>query len=310
MINLVERRKIIKMGKAGKSIGKQLKISKAQQVTLAIVMVTALALGASLVLGRWMIKTIDFNAKVLDARGKAIIDYEKTLKNIGVCVDKDRDGEYSEEELKNCKPNKIKASEVKDALKGKIMNEVANNKELESVGRESLKECFDKDGKKIDFNERAIGVDKEAERNYYLDMNRMCSALRVIPEAMPASRNEEALMSSLNQIFIASSWEPESLSPDGSVGSKEVKGLGVIPVRLSVESTPEATRRVLANIEKSIRLFDIQKATISWSGSGKLSLSAQAKAYHTVPSALTEKRETIYASKKAENQKKTSRSKK
>ena len=51
-------------------------------------------------------------------------------------------------------------------------------------------------------------------------------------------------------------------------------------VSLSVEADASFTKKVLDNIERSIREFDISKATIEWSGDNTLSLRAQAVAYY------------------------------
>ena len=110
-------------------------------------------------------------------------------------------------------------------------------------------------------------------------------------------------MSSLDQIFKISNWEPEALAPSGSVTTEEtLEGLEVIPVALTVSANAETTFTVLDNIEKSIRAFDISTATISW-GSGDndsiLDFRAQANAYYINEAVVAETEKTVYASDEA-----------
>ena len=129
-------------------------------------------------------------------------------------------------------------------------------------------------------------------------MLKICSALRVIPDALPAQANEEALMSSLNKICNISRWETEALSPSGNATSGN-EGLSTIPVSLSVESSSDTTMTVLSNIERSIRTFDLQTATISWSTNNNLSLQSQGVAYYTENAGVVESNKTVYASNNA-----------
>ena len=252
------------------AVGKRIRMNKMQQQMLGAVLLTSIVVGACAVLAIFFIKYIVFNSKVITEKDTAIVTYEKSLKSA-------------------------------DSLKNNVMNQLAENQELESVGRESLTDCFTAEGKKIDFSkayDEAVEKDDAEGQAYQLSMLKMCSALRVIPDALPAFENEEALMSSLNQIFILSGWEPESLSPSGTVTTGEIDGVGVIPVSLSVQSSVPQTMKVLTNIEKSIRTFDISAASVEWSGD-QLSLQAQASAYYLEESGLKEKTETVYASKNA-----------
>ena len=111
-----------------------------------------------------------------------------------------------------------------------------------------------------------------------------CSALRVIPDALPASKNEEALLASLNKLFLESGWQPESISPGGTSNSDEevalLPGLNVLGVNLSIKADAGITKATLDNIERSIREFDIRSATIEWEDGNVLSFEAQATAYY------------------------------
>lgn len=282
----------------GPAIAKRLKISKTQQETLLIALVTATILGVCGVLMVFFGKYIDFNGKVIAAKDEAIVSYEATIKNVGLCVDKNRDGKFTDDELDKCNPDAIDSATVPNTLRYNVMVNMANNKDLESVARDSSADCYDKNGEKIDWQKKFDDTDNDEEQAKYLSMLKMCSALRVIPDALPAQANEEALMSSLNQIFIISNWEPEALSPSGSV-SPSTSGISTIPVSLSVEANTSTTMKVLDNIEKSIRTFDLQTATISWSNNNYLTLRSQGSAYYTQDSDIVESTKTVYASNDA-----------
>ena len=163
-----------------------------------------------------------------------------------------------------------------------------------------MSECYTTAGNKRTYSELKTKYDEaenDDDKAYYLAVIKMCSALRVIPDALPAQKNEEALMSSLNQIFLLSGWEPESLSPSGSISSAAVAGLGTIPVSLSIKAGVEKTMKVLTNVESSIREFAISTARIEWSGGAGIELRAQATAYYTQESEIKEQTKTISASR-------------
>ena len=278
----------------GPAVSKRIKISKTQQQTLLITIVTAVILGVCLVLGIFFVKYIKFNGKVIAAKDAAISDYEKTIKNIGLCRDTNNDGKFSEDELKKCNPDALDSAMLPGTLRYNVMVNMANNPDLESVARDSLSDCFDTNGEKIDWQQKFDETDNDEEQAKYLSMLKMCSALRVIPDALPAQANEEALMASLNQVFIISGWEPEALSPSGDI-KNDTTGLSTIPISLSVQADTATTMRVLDNIEKSIRTFELQTATISWSGDRFLALESQGTAYYTEDSGVAESNQTVYA---------------
>lgn len=282
----------------GPAFAKRLKISKTQQETLIIVLIAAVVLGVSGVLAIFFGKYIGFNSKVIEAKDTAISDYEKTITNIGLCKGADKEGHFSDEALAKCNPNTLDSTSMPGSLRYNVMVNMAKNADLESVARDSQSDCYDADGKKIDFQKKFDETDNDEEKARDLSMLKMCSALRVIPDALPAQANEEALMSSLNEIFNRSNWVPESLSPSGNVVSG-TEGLSTIPVSLSVEAGSDVTMNVLTNIERSIRTFDLQTATISWSSQDKLTLQSQGVAYYTNNGDIVENNKTVYASNSA-----------
>ena len=282
----------------GPAISKRMKISKAQQTVLMIVLGAAVGVGVCFSLSMHFVKYISFNGKVIDAKDKAIDNYEKTIANIGICA-KPKGKHYTDEELKKCNPNTLNSESLSGTLRYNIMEEMARNTDLESVARQSQSDCKTADGKKVDYRKKYDEEQDEDKKAYYLDMVKMCSSLRVIPDALPAKQNVEALLASLNQIFIVSDWDPESLAPSENDEESLVEGVVPIPVTLSVESNSKKTLTVLNNIERSIRTFDITSATVEWSGQDKLSLQANAIAYYLEQAGIKETTETVYASKDA-----------
>ncbi len=286
----------------GAAVGKRLKIKNTKQSMLLIVLIAALSIGICVVLGIRWIKFISFYSGVIEKKDAAIVDYEKTIANIGLCP-KSSSGHYSIDDLKKCNPNSYSAPA--GTLRYEITNVLANNEDLESVARENdVAFCYDDDGDRIDYQTLLDSVSQdEAMYAHYLGMLKICSSLRVIPDALPASKNVEALLASLNQIFVISDWDPESLSPSGNGTTTAGQNIGSIPVSLSVESTTQATMNVLRNIEKSIRVFDISTASIEWAGSDKITLQAQANAYYATEAGIAETKVVQYANK---NKKKSS----
>ena len=112
---------------------------------------------------------------------------------------------------------------------------------------------------------------------------------------MPSFKNEEALLASLNQLFNLSGWAPQSLSPSGNGQVSNLSpSLNAIDISVSVEADTGLTTRVLDNIERSIREFDISNANIEWKNNS-LTLHARASAYYMKPSSITETTTTLSA---------------
>lgn len=259
---------------------KREKISKAQQLTMLEVLGASLVLGTCLVLMNFIGKYIEFNTRIIAAKNEAIEDYDQTLRNIGICPDTDRDGRLSTREIAECDPNSVKTSQVPNSLRYNVMEVMAQNADLESVARKRNNNCYDAEGKRIDFNELYNSATTESERQQLLQATKICSSLRVISDALPAQKNTEALMASLNQLFIISNREPENIAPrDDNVTLDELTNVEAIPVTLRVNGDGPTILTVLNNIDRSIRDFDITSATIEWTNAG-LSLTARANAYY------------------------------
>ncbi len=281
------------------AIGKRAKISEAQQYMLLSVLGASIVLGAAISLTINFIQHISFNTKIIMAEEESIAAYSNVIKSIGVC--KSPSGSvYSDDELNRCDPDSIEVSEIPGTLRANIIENLAANEALNSVPKENDSSCINPlTGKNYTYKELDEIYDEAnggSELSAASRLIRSCSALRVIPDALPAFKNEEALLASLNKLFIMSGWEPESLSPSGSTSVvDEEKNLNAISLSLSVEANTGTTMNVLNNIERSIREFNIERATIEWGSNDTLVLQAQATAYYMDESSITETTQTIKA---------------
>ena len=282
------------------AISKISKISKAQQYMLLSVFGAALFLGAGLSLSIRFIKQISFNSKVIAAEEQSQVAYSKVIKDMGICK-KPAGDVYSDEELKQCNPDNIEISQIPGTLRYNILENLAANEALNSVPKEGDSVCYNgTTGKNYTFQELNEAYKKATStetRQAAIQNIKTCSALRIIPDALPAFRNEEALLASLNRIFNLSGWSPESLSPSGDAGAEEgstiAAGLNPIELNLSIEADTGTTMNVLSNIERSIREFDINQATIEWSGDNSLTLKGRGTAYYIDESTINESSTTI-----------------
>lgn len=281
------------------AIGKRAKISEAQQYMALAVLAAAAFLGVAIALVMHFVKMISFNTRIIMGEEQSIAAYTEVIKTLGVCK-KPRGSIYSDEELRNCSPDSIEVSEIPDTLRANILENLAANQALNSVPKEDNSDCLNPTtGKNFTYKELNSIYDKAEtaeELSAASQLIKSCSALRIIPDALPAFRNEEALLASLNRLFIISNWEPESLSPSGTSQASDLgKNLFSISVSLSIEAGTSTTMNTLSNIERSIREFNIERATIEWGGDDSLILRAQATAYYMSESNIEETTETITA---------------
>lgn len=280
------------------AISKRIKISEAQQYMLLAVLGASIVLGVAISLTVHFVQQISFNAKVIMAEDEAIVAYSDIIRDAGVCKRPSGDV-YSDEELKNCSPDSIEVSEISGTLRANILENLAANEALNSVPKEDDSSCVDANGKTYTYKDLMDNYSKARgaeELQTASNLIKSCSALRVIPDALPAFKNEEALLASLNKLYIASGWEPESISPSGSTEvSTLAENLNEITINSTIEANSGTTMNVLNNIERSIREFDIKRASIEWSGNDSLSLQFQATAYFMNKSTITETTKTISA---------------
>lgn len=269
------------------AISKRAKISKAQQNVMLTVAGASVVLGVAVSLAVRFVQQIAFNSKVIAAEEESIAMYSDTIKTIGVC-EAPSGAIYSDEELRRCDPDDVDLEKIQGSLRANIIEGLAANKALNSVPKETSSACVDPGtGKNYTYSalksiyDETEGTDRFAAASQLM---KSCSALRVIPDALPASKNEEALLASLNKLFLESGWQPESISPGGTSNSDEevtlLPGLNVLGVNLSIKADAGITKGTLDNIERSIREFDIRKASIEWEDGNVLSFEAQATAYY------------------------------
>lgn len=280
------------------AISKISKISKAQQNMLLSVLIASVFLGAGVSLTIRFVKQITFNAKVIAAEEESAATYTKAIKETGICK-KPSGNIYSDDELKRCDPDNVSMNDIQGSLRYNVLQDLAANKALNSVPKEESSVCRDSKGKNYTFkqlNDAYNNATSNEERQAAIQNIKTCSALRIVPDALPAFKNEEALLASLNQIFIISDYTPtKSFSPskNSSSNTSLPAGLNPIELNLSIEADAATTMTVLSNIERSIRDFDISRATIEWSGSGSLTLDARATAFYAEESTLTESSKSI-----------------
>lgn len=280
------------------AIGKRAKISEAQQYMLLSVLGASIFLGAAISLTTRFIKQIAFNAEVIAAEDQSISDYSKVIRSTGICT-KPKGDVYSDDELSKCNPDAIETSQIPNTLRSNVLEKLAANEALSSVPDPNNDKCRNPDTEKPytykqlnDAYEKATSAE---DRRIAFQNIKTCSALRIIPDALPSFKNEEALLASLNQLFNMSGWVPQSLSPSGSSqASKLAPNLNSFDISVSVEAGTGVTTNVLDNIERSIREFDITRATIEWSNDS-LAVRARASAYYMNPSTITESSKTITA---------------
>lgn len=288
----------------GPAVEKREKISKAQKQTLLTVGGTAVFVGVCIVFVSYFIQLIGFNSRVIEAKDTSILNYSDTIKNVGVCKTSES-GVISDDELKKCTPNTYLSDSLTGTLRYNVMVKTAENEDLESVARPLQSACYNANGKRINFKELYDNAEAEAAKDAekdvdtlkakYLDMMKACSALRAVPDALPAQKNTEALLASLDRLFDLADWHPSGLSPNASSVSSPYSDMSTLPISLSIEANSAKTLNVLSTIERSIRTFDITNATIEWIGTDTLKLGATANAYYTGEESLTEKKITVYA---------------
>ena len=279
---------------------KRAKISQAQQYMMLAVLGAGLVLGVAVSLIMNFTSQIAFNANAMAEEDKSIVAYSNAIKNIGIC--KKPAGEvYSEKELKDCNPDSVTTSQVSGSLRSEILNNLAANEALNSVPKEDTTACLNaKTQKDYTYQELQDNYNDAVESGKAEDLKKAseliqnCSALRVVPDALPAFKNEEALLASLNKIFLVAGMEPESLSPTGESGTAENgTNLRTISVRFSVEAGVADAKEFLDNMEKSIREFNVERASFEWASGDTVTLQAQATAYYMTPTTLSESTKTL-----------------
>ncbi len=194
-----------------------------------------------------------------------------------------------------------------------ISNDVesmSTNEYLESVGRQRSKICKTEDIESFEYSLSRISI------------ARTCTALRVIPDSMPSVFNQEAAVSSLNQLLLWSNGGSgvgiESLGLDrtASIPARfpvsTVTGddsseydpslLTVNPIGITVSLT-DGTSKVMGAldmIERSIRPFDISSFALAWTedadANSGIELTATYVGYYSNKKTITINEKTLCAS--------------
>jgi hypothetical protein len=236
----------------GVAFGKWAKIDKAQRNMFLAVCATSIVLGVTIVGLIYFGKTIAFNGKLIDEKGKIIKGYT-TIQN-----------------------NLKKVSQD--------VGELRKSEQLEVVARARANDC--------------LNLSKEANEDDELnniELARVCTALRVIPDAIPSKENAEAALASLNQLLL---WSDGAIQIEGMVGaevdastlydengSPVANSLNVVGASVSLDDSATRIHKALDTIENSIRNYDIVSATISFSGDSvsadEIELNSTFRAYYS-----------------------------
>lgn len=281
------------------AVGKRAKISEAQQYMLMSVLGAAIILGIAIRLVLHFIDCISFNTKVIMEQEKSIVSYSNIIKDAGICK-KPRGSIYSDDELRKCNPDAIQLSEIPGTLRANILQGLAANKALNSVPKESNSACVNQETQKQytydELNELYSNAKTSEELQLASTLIKNCSALRIIPEALPAFKNEEALLASVNQLFIASKIEPNGLYPAGTSGTVSYgKSLHSFDVRFLMpeDSTVSDIMTLFDNIQRSVREFRINRANLNIEENGDMEISTQGTAYYMDGSSIAETTVTV-----------------
>ncbi len=184
------------------------------------------------------------------------------------------------------------------------VTEMSQSERLEAVARSRSTDCTDQILKGL---ASADNIDD-------VELARTCTALRVIPDALPSKQNLEATLASMNQLL---NWSNngagiESIS-GADVGATAMSDdLTVSSIGASISLSDEAknVRNSLDIIERSIRNFDIVSTNISWvdtydehgnaRASKKIELVGLYRAYYANGVKIEKKTKKICADDKSE----------
>lgn len=276
-----------------------LKISKAQQATILEVLVASLLVGAAFMVSIWLVRYIMFNAKVITGKDEALNNYETSVINTGACDDSNGDGKLSDSELKNCDPDTTSLATVPNTLRSNVMVNMANSRALESVQRSLASSCYDDYGQVINYLALYERATSDAEREYYLSLYQTCSALRVIPDALPSQLNIEAAMASLNYLFNVAGVTPETMTPEGTTQTATIGSGNLMSTSINflMETDERNILNMLETIERSIRDYNFTNISIDVNNSN-LNFSGSVDVYYVEDSTLVETNKTIRGSSK------------
>ena len=267
----------------GASGGKRLKITKAQRTMFVTVCLASIAVGVTFVLAIYFAKIISFQGKLLTQKGYVVDALKQDQQNLST-------------------------------LAGQI-SELTKNENLESVARtRTVTDCSGFYG--IDMSLEGVKTEEELEKV------RRCSSLRVIPDAMPATSETVSLddvdtttrvqldliMDKAGVDLSADSDSAVSVEATGYSGSTESSTSGsilepysMLEASVNIEGDLSKMKNFLSTIDKTIRNFDLQSATIEIPEDGSnFTFAGNYYAYYTNPVDLQIQKRTICADAKNE----------
>lgn len=232
---------------AQEETGKRAEIKALEKRVFATVCITAAAFGIIIVGGIYMVKTIIFKSRVLEAKAETVQIY---------------------------KDNTVAIRTLNERVLG-----LATNEDLEVVAMDRDKTCMTLDGHLADFSDD-------------IGMARKCSALRVLPDAMPWRANASALGASLGELLKHPGIVKETDAVGNSTGTTAT-GSGAIDISFSVRGSVTDMRGLLERIERSIRPIVYNTANFEWRSSGEIALSASSNAYFVSESSAVRKTKVV-----------------
>lgn len=267
----------------GASVLKRLKITKAQRTMFVAVCLASIALGVTFVLVVYFAKIISFQGKLLTQKGYVVDALKQDQTNLS-------------------------------QLAGQISS-LTKNENLESVARtRTVTDCSGYYG--IDMSLEGVKTEEEVEKV------RRCSSLRVIPDAMPATSGTVSLddvdtttriqldliMDRAGVDLSADSDSAVSVEETGYSGSSTstsgsiLEPYSMLEANVNIDGDLSKMKTFLSTIDKTIRNFDLQNATIEIpSGdTSNFTFSGSYYAYYTNPVDLQIQKRTICADEKNE----------
>lgn len=254
-------------GNKAVAIGKRAKIDSAQRYMLIFVCVASVLLGVTVVAVIYFTKLISFNLKLIGVKDEVITTYKNTQKNL---------------------------KEISNSVSG-----LSTNEYLESVSRMRGSNCEGFDEQGMDGSYSLSDLPKVRE----------CSALRVITDALPYTRNQDSALTSFYILLLladhGASIDNISATDFESIEVGDVS-LSTMKINADFKDSQGAIQRSLESIERSIRNFNISKATLSYSedeetGLTQLTLSAAFQSFNAEKAGLNAIKRTVCA--KADNEK-------
>ena len=264
----------------GASVLKRMKITRAQKIMFAFVCGASIILGVTIVLSIYLVRKISFNAKVDAQKGIVIDALKKDQNNLSTLAS--------------------------------AVDNLSENQYLEVVARErnDLYDCSDYN------NMNAFSEGQEISAKDLEKIN-TCSSLRVIAEAMPTvSTNVSsqdiaiATYAQLEKILDVANVRGNTSKDDGIMSVDEsgtsdftdianegatVQPVGTLEASVNLEDGSAQIYSFMETIDRTVRNFDLQSATLELGDS--MTFSGSYYTYYTNPVTLEVKKRTICADK-------------